>query len=90
MNRTVRVCTAALLLPCTAATAAAFLPFRGLGVCVTHWAGLIMPATTDDSVWVTGVLVVITPVAVALLLPPLALAPAGTVLACLRKRPAHG
>ncbi len=38
-----------------------------------------MPATTDDNVRVTGVLVVITPVAVALVLLPLALAPAGTV-----------
>ncbi|MGA5515483.1 hypothetical protein [Streptomyces pseudogriseolus] len=49
-----------------------------------------MPATTDDNVRVTGVLVVITPVAVALVLLPLALAPAGTVPACLRKRLAHG
>ncbi|MFZ4189143.1 hypothetical protein [Streptomyces pseudogriseolus] len=49
-----------------------------------------MPATADDNVWITGVLVVITPVAVALVQLPLVLAPAGTVLACLRKRPAHG
>ncbi|MFZ4184092.1 hypothetical protein ACPMJQ_15520 [Streptomyces pseudogriseolus] len=70
--------------------AAAFPLFHWLGAHVAHWAGLIMPATTDDNVRVTGVLVVITPVAVALVLLPLALAPAGTVPACLRKRLAHG
>ncbi|MEU4011503.1 hypothetical protein [Streptomyces pseudogriseolus] len=70
-------------------TAAAFLLFHWLGAHVAHWAGLIMLATIDDNVRVAGVLVVITPVAVALVLLPLALAPAGTVPACLRKRLTH-
>ncbi|MDT6985339.1 hypothetical protein ACFSUJ_33290 [Streptomyces lusitanus] len=89
-TRAARVRTATLFLLCTGATAAAFLLFRRLGAYVAHWAGLIMLATTDDNVWVTGVLVTITPAAVALVLLPLALAPAGAVLACWRKRLAHG
>ncbi|MFI6567217.1 hypothetical protein [Streptomyces sp. NPDC050534] len=42
--------------------------------------------TTDDNVWVTGVLVVITPIAVALVLLPFALAPMGVLLARLHER----
>ena len=45
-----------------------------------------MLATTDDNVWVTGVVVLIVPVAVALVLLPLALAPVGVLPACLRER----
>jgi hypothetical protein len=39
----------------------------------------------DDNVWVTGVLVLITPSAVALVLLPFALAPIGVLLACLHE-----
>ncbi|MGI5347310.1 hypothetical protein ACQEU8_03850 [Streptomyces sp. CA-250714] len=59
---------------------------KWLGTYVAHWAGLLILATTDDNVWVTGVLVIITPVAVALVLLPLAPAPVGVLLARLREQ----
>ncbi|GGV66588.1 hypothetical protein GCM10010277_74480 [Streptomyces longisporoflavus] len=89
LTRTARARTAGIFLLCTAAVGVVFLMFKWLGAYVAHWAGLLMLAVTDDNVWVTGVLVLVTPVAVALVLLPLALAPAGVVLACLRERLAH-
>ncbi|MFG3268796.1 hypothetical protein [Streptomyces bobili] len=62
------------------------MTLKWLGTYVAHWAGLLMLATTGDNVWVTGVLVIITPIAVALVQLPLALAPMGVLLACLRER----
>ncbi|MFF5041057.1 hypothetical protein [Streptomyces nigra] len=46
-----------------------------------------MVATTDDNVWVTGVLVLIVPVALVLL--PPAPAPVGILPACLREQLDH-
>ncbi|MFD4988180.1 hypothetical protein [Streptomyces sp. NPDC058374] len=86
LTRTARLRTTGICLLGTAAVAAAFAVLKWLGTYVAHWAGLLMLATTDDNVWVTGVLVIITPVAVALVLLPLVLAPMGVVLACLRAR----
>ncbi|MER6089743.1 hypothetical protein [Streptomyces bluensis] len=86
LTRTARLRTTAICLLSTVAVAAAFMVLKGLGTYVAHWAGLLMLATTDDNVWVTGVLVIITPVAVALVLLPLALAPMGVLLACLCER----
>jgi hypothetical protein len=89
LTRRARARTAGIVLLCAAVAGVAFLVFARLGSCVAHWAGLVMLAATDDNVWVTGVLVLITPVAVALVLLPWALAPVGIVLACLRQRLAH-
>ncbi|MER6693772.1 hypothetical protein [Streptomyces minutiscleroticus] len=86
LTRTARLRTTGTLLLSTAAIAAVFTVLKWLGTYVAHWAGLLMLATTDDNVWVTGVLVVITPAAVALVLLPFALAPAGVLFACLRER----
>jgi hypothetical protein len=86
LTRTARLRTTGIWLLSTAAVAVAFMVLKWLGTYVAHWAGLLMLATTDDNVWVTGVLVIITPVAVALVLLPLALAPMGVLLACLRER----
>ncbi|WP_345496289.1 hypothetical protein [Streptomyces flavovirens] len=86
LTRTARLRTTGVFLLCSAAVTAVFIVLKWLGTYVAHWAGLLMLATTDDNVWVTGVLVVITPVAVALVLLPLVLAPVGVVLACLRER----
>ncbi|WP_257585864.1 hypothetical protein [Streptomyces sp. NEAU-sy36] len=86
LTRTARLHTAAIHLLSTAAVAVTFTVLRWLGTFVAHWAGLLMLATTGNNVWVTGVLVVITPIAVALVLLPLVLAPTGVVLACLRER----
>ncbi|MCG7208228.1 hypothetical protein [Streptomyces arenae] len=86
LTRTARLRTTGVCLLGTVAVVAAFMVLKWLGTYVAHWAGLLMLATTDDNVWVTGVLVIITPVAVALLLLPLALAPVGVLLACLRER----
>jgi hypothetical protein len=70
----------------TAVVTVAFLASERLGTYAAHGAGLLMPAATDDNVWVAGVLVRVTPVAVALVLLPLVPAPAGVVLACPRER----
>jgi hypothetical protein len=86
LTRTARPYTIGIFLLCTLAVAVAFNVLKWLGTYVAHWAGLLMLATTEDNVWVTGVLVIITPVAVALVLLPLALAPMGVLLACLRER----
>ncbi len=86
LTRTARLRTTAICLLGTGVVAAAFTVLKWLGTYVAHGAGLLMLAATGDNVWVTGVLVVITPVAVALVLLPLVLAPAGVVLACLRER----
>ncbi|MGV9357493.1 hypothetical protein [Streptomyces misionensis] len=86
LTRTARLHTTAICLLSTAAVAVAFTVLSWLGTYVAHWAGLLMLATTGDNVWVTGVLVIITPIAVALVLLPLVLAPMGVVLACLRER----
>ncbi|MEU6763868.1 hypothetical protein ABZ916_15260 [Streptomyces sp. NPDC046853] len=84
LTRRARLRTTWTYLLCAAAIAVAFAVLKLLGTYVAHWAGLLMLATTDDNVWVTGVLVIITPIAVALVLLPLVLAPVGVVLACLR------
>ncbi|AEN08069.1 MULTISPECIES: hypothetical protein [unclassified Streptomyces] len=86
LTRTARLRTTGVFLLCSAAITIVFIVLKWLGTYVAHWAGLLMLATTDDNVWVTGVLVIITPVAVALVLLPLVLAPVGVVLACLRER----
>ncbi|MFE6163924.1 hypothetical protein ACFQ7F_33990 [Streptomyces sp. NPDC056486] len=86
LTRTARLRTTGICLLATAAVAVAFAVLQWLGTYVAHWAGLLMLATTDDNVWVTGVLVIITPVAVALVLLPVVLAPVGVLLACLRAR----
>ncbi|MFM9500350.1 hypothetical protein ACKI1Q_43125 [Streptomyces galilaeus] len=86
LTRTARLYTTGIFLLCTVAVAATFMTLKWLGTYVAHWAGLLMLATTGDNVWVTGVLVIITPIAVALVLLPLALAPMGVLLACLRER----
>ncbi|NEB00409.1 hypothetical protein [Streptomyces sp. SID13726] len=86
LTRTARLRTTGNFLLGAAAVAVAYLVLKWLGTYVAHWAGLLMLATTDDNVWVTGVLVLITPVAVALVLLPLALAPMGVLLACLHER----
>lgn len=86
LTRTARLHTTGIFLLSTVAAAVAFTVLKWLGTYVAHWAGLLMLATTGDNVWVTGVLVIITPVAVALVLLPLVLAPMGVVLACLRDR----
>lgn len=70
LTRTARLHTAAIHLLSTAAVAGAFTVLRWLGTYVAHWAGLLMLATTGGNVWVTGVLVIITPTAVALVLLP--------------------
>ncbi|MFF6999593.1 hypothetical protein ACFY93_32295 [Streptomyces sp. NPDC008313] len=90
LTRMARAYTAGILLLCTAPVGVVIAMSTWLGVHVAHWGGLLMLAVTDDNVWVAGVLVLITPVAVALVLLPLALAPAGVALACLRQRLAHG
>ncbi|MEV8315039.1 hypothetical protein AB0Q95_12760 [Streptomyces sp. NPDC059900] len=87
LTRTARLRTTGIYLLCAAVLAAAFAVLKWLGTFVAHWAGLLMLATTDDNVWITGVLVIITPVAVALVLLPVVLAPVGVVLACLRGAP---
>lgn len=86
LTGTARLYTTGIFLLGTLAVAVAFNVLKWLGTYVAHWAGLLMLATTEDNVWVTGVLVIITPVAVALVLLPLALAPMGVLLACLRER----
>ncbi|MFE4685242.1 hypothetical protein ACFRNJ_31335 [Streptomyces sp. NPDC056721] len=86
LTRTARLRTTGICLLSTVAVAVAFMVLKWLGTYVAHWAGLFMLATTGDNQWVTGVLVIITPVAVALVLLPLALAPMGVLLACLRER----
>ncbi|MGW4103568.1 hypothetical protein [Streptomyces sp. NPDC004976] len=86
LTRTARLHTTGICLLSTVAVSVAFLVLTWPGTYVAHWAGLLMLATTGDNVWVTGVLVIITPVAVALVLLPLALAPMGVLLACLRER----
>ncbi|WP_406314065.1 hypothetical protein [Streptomyces sp. NBC_00118] len=86
LTRTARLGTTGLCLLSAVAVAVAFMVLKWLGAYVAHWAGLLMLATTGGNVWVTGVLVIITPVAVALVLLPLALAPMGVLLACLRER----
>ncbi|MFF1278159.1 hypothetical protein ACFVZC_33015 [Streptomyces marokkonensis] len=86
LTRTARLRTTGICLLSAVAVAVAFMVLKWLGTYVAHWAGLLMLATTGDNVWVTGVLVIITPVAVALVLLPLALAPMGVLLACLRER----
>ncbi|MGW6054201.1 hypothetical protein [Streptomyces sp. NPDC055189] len=86
LTRTARLRTTGICLLGAAAVAVAFAVLQWLGTYVAHWAGLLMLATTDDNVWVTGVLVIIAPLAVALVLLPVVLAPVGVVLACLRAR----
>ncbi|MFF4307149.1 hypothetical protein [Streptomyces sp. NPDC001601] len=92
LTRTARLRTTGVCLLGTGAVVVAYMVLKWLGTYVAHWAGLLMLATTDDNVWVTGVLVIITPVAVAvavavaLVFLPLALAPVGVLLACLRER----
>jgi hypothetical protein len=86
LTRTARTRTAGLCLGCAAAVARVFTGLEWLGTYVAHGAGLLMLAATDDNVWITGILVIVTPVAVALVLVPLALAPAGVLLACWRAR----
>ncbi|MFD6278609.1 hypothetical protein ACFWFI_24030 [Streptomyces sp. NPDC060209] len=86
LTRTARLRTTGICLLATVAVTVAFMVLKWLGTFVAHWAGLLMLATTGDNVWVTGVLVIITPVAVALVLLPWVLAPMGVVLACLRER----
>ncbi|MFC4469606.1 hypothetical protein ACFPH6_34755 [Streptomyces xiangluensis] len=86
LTRTARLYTTGIFLLSAVAVAVAFTVLKWLGTYVAHWAGLLMLATTGDNVWVTGVLVIITPVAVALVLLPFALAPMGVLLACLRER----
>ncbi|MGW0778004.1 hypothetical protein ACWD01_31160 [Streptomyces sp. NPDC002835] len=86
LTRTARLYTTGIFLLSTVAVAVAFTVLKWLGTYVAHWAGLLILATTGDNVWVTGVLVIITPVAVALVLLPFALAPMGVLLACLRER----
>ncbi|MFF4053874.1 hypothetical protein ACFYZ5_45555 [Streptomyces chartreusis] len=86
LTRTARLHTTGIFLLSMVAVAVAFTVHTWLGTYVAHWAGLRMLATTGDNVWVTGVLVIITPVAGALVLLPLALAPMGVLLACLRER----
>lgn len=86
LTRTARLRTTGICLLGTVAVAVAFTVLKWPGTYVAHWAGLLMLATTADNVWVTGVLVIITPVAVALVLLPLVLAPMGVMLACLRER----
>ncbi|MGI5197359.1 hypothetical protein ACQEVY_27640 [Streptomyces sp. CA-288835] len=86
LTGTARLYTTGIFLLGTLAVAVVFNVLKWLGTYVAHWAGLLMLATTEDNVWVTGVLVIITPVAVALVLLPLALAPMGVLLACLRER----
>ncbi|WP_413760642.1 hypothetical protein [Streptomyces sp. MMBL 11-3] len=86
LTRTARPHTTGIFLLGTVAVAAAFTVFRWVGTYVAHWVGLLVLATTEDNVWVTGVFVLITPVAVALVLLPFALAPTGVLLACLRER----
>jgi hypothetical protein len=85
LTRAARPLTTGIGLLGAAVPTAAFLVLKRLGTYVAHWAGLLMLATTDDNVWITGILVLITPVAVALVLLPLALAPVGVLLACLRE-----
>ncbi|MFF0515512.1 hypothetical protein [Streptomyces sp. NPDC004250] len=86
LTRTARQYTTGIFLLSLVAVAVAFMVLKWLGTYVAHWAGLLMLATTGDNVWVTGVLVIITPVAVALVFLPLALVPMGILLACLRER----
>ncbi|MEV6699318.1 hypothetical protein AB0M68_19430 [Streptomyces sp. NPDC051453] len=86
LTRTARLGTTGIWLLSAVAVAFAFVVLKWLGAYVAHGAGLLMLATTGGNVWVTGVLVIITPVAVALVLVPLALAPMGVLLACLRER----
>lgn len=86
LTRTARLRTTGICLLSTVAVAVAFMVLKWLGTYMAHWAGLLMLAATGDNVWVTGVLVIITPIAVALVLLPLALAPMGVLLACLRER----
>lgn len=86
LTRTARLRTTGICLLAAAVIAVAVVVLKWLGTYVAHGAGLLMLATTDDNVWVTGVLVIITPVAVALVLLPVVLAPVGVVLACLRAR----
>jgi hypothetical protein len=90
LTRTARLRISAICLLSAAAVAVVFAVLKGLGTFVAHWAGLLMLATTDDNVWVTGVLVIITPVAVALVLLPFVLAPVGVLLACLHGQLADG
>ncbi|MGX1267177.1 hypothetical protein [Streptomyces phaeoluteigriseus] len=86
LTRTAPLYTIGIFLLGTAAVAITFMALKWLGTYVAHWAGLLMLATTGHNVWVTGVLVIITPIAVALVLLPFALAPMGILLACLRER----
>ncbi|WP_440555975.1 hypothetical protein ACSP97_36140 [Streptomyces sp. SCPE 10] len=86
LTRTARLHTTAICLLNAVAVTVAFTLLKWLGTYVAHWAGLLMLATTGNNVWVTGVLVIITPIAVALVLLPLVLAPTGVVLACLHQR----
>ncbi|RII15969.1 hypothetical protein DSC45_17140 [Streptomyces sp. YIM 130001] len=86
LTRTARLRTTGICFLAAAVVAVALAVLMRLGGYVAHWAGLLMLATTDDNVWVTGVLVIITPVAVALVLLPVVLAPVGVVLARLRAR----
>ncbi|MGW4443956.1 hypothetical protein [Streptomyces sp. NPDC004682] len=86
LTRTARLHTTGICLLGTVAVAVSFTVLRWLGVFVAHWAGLLMLAVTGGNVWVTGVLVLITPVAVALVAVPFVLAPVGVLLGCLRER----
>lgn len=86
LTRAARLRTTGICLLSAGAGTTAFMVLMWLGTYVAHWAGLLMLAATGDNVWVTGVLVIITPVAVALVLLPLALAPTGVLLACLHER----
>ncbi|MFE4449257.1 hypothetical protein [Streptomyces sp. NPDC056796] len=86
LTRTTRLRTTGICLSGSVAVTLAFMVLKWFGTYVAHWAGLLMLATTGDNVWVTGVLVIITPVAVALVLLPSVLAPMGVLLACLRER----
>ncbi|WP_422130598.1 hypothetical protein [Streptomyces misionensis] len=86
LTRSARLHTTAICLLNAVAVTVAFTLLKWLGTYVAHWAGLLMLATTGDNVWVTGVLVIITPIAVALVLLPLVLAPTGVMLACLHQR----
>ncbi|MFC9126212.1 hypothetical protein ACFT4A_05095 [Streptomyces sp. NPDC057099] len=54
----------------TAVAVLVFWPARYAAAPLAHFAGLGMLSLSDDNVWITGVLVLITPTAVALLLLP--------------------
>ncbi|MEV0221687.1 hypothetical protein [Streptomyces sp. NPDC050704] len=75
LTRRARWKTFRIGLPLTAAVVLVFFLLRYAAAPVAHLLGLGMLRISGDNVWVTGVLVLITPTAVALLLLPLAILP---------------